>query len=174
MSLLRQGTVDGRAKYLYPSAGGMYAVQTYVHVKPDAIEQVPEGIYYYDPEHHIISRICARPSVDIKSAHLPGNRSYYAEAGFSIFLIAQLHTLQPVFSSESLYLAAVESGYIGQVLMDRQAEFGMGVCPIGAMRFDLIRSDFKLDDGHRLVHSFLCGPVERTVSLAGHKCLKIL
>jgi polyketide synthase PksN len=68
----------------------------------------------------------------------------------------------------------LESGYIGQVLMDRQAEFNMGVCPIGAMRFDLIRPHFRLDDSHRLVHSFLCGPVERSVSLAGHECLKIL
>ena len=174
MALLKRETVAGRAKYLYPSAGGMYAVDTYVHIKQGAVEQVPEGIYYYHPDLHVMSRICARPASDIRSAHLPGNRSYYAEAGFSIFLIARVNALQPVFGSESLYLAMLESGYIGQVLMDNQAQFNMGVCPIGAMRFDLIRPDFKLDAGQRLVHSFLCGPVERTVSLAGHACLKIL
>ena len=174
MSLLKRETVAGRARYLYPSAGGMYAVQTYVHIKPGAIEQVPEGIYHYHPDLHIMSRICARPAADIKNAHLPGNRSYYAEAGFSIFLIARLSALQPVFDGESLYLAMLESGYIGQLLMERQAEFNLGVCPIGALRFDLIRPDFRLEDGDRLVHSFLCGPVERNVSLAGHERLKIL
>ena len=174
MALLKKETVANRAKYLYPSAGGMYAVDTYVHIKQGAVEQVPEGIYYYHPDLHVMSRICARPAADIRSAHLPGNRSYYAEAGFSIFLIARVNALQPVFGSESLYLAMLESGYIGQVLMDNQAQFNMGVCPIGAMRFDLIRPDFKLEAGQRLVHSFLCGPVERTVSLAGHECLKIL
>ena len=174
MALLKRETVAGRAQYLYPSAGGIYAVQTYVHIKTGAVEQVPEGIYHYHPDLHVMSRICARPAADIKSAHLPGNRSYYAEAGFSIFLVARLSALQPVFDGESLYLAALESGYIGQVLMERQAEFNMGVCPIGAMRFDLIRPDFRLEDGDRLVHSFLCGPVERNVSLAGHECLKIL
>ena len=174
MALLKKETVAGRTKYLYPSAGGMYAVDTYVHIKQGAVEQVPEGIYYYHPDLHVMSRICTRPATGIRSAHLPGNRSYYAEAGFSIFLIARVNALQPVFGSESLYLAMLESGYIGQVLMDNQAQFNMGVCPIGAMRFDLIRPDFKLDAGQRLVHSFLCGPVERTVSLAGHACLKIL
>jgi amino acid adenylation domain-containing protein len=174
MSLLKRETVAGQARYLYPSAGGMYAVQTYMHIKPGAIEQVPEGIYQYHPDLHIMSRICARPAIDIKNAHLPGNRSYYAEAGFSIFLVARLSALQPVFDGESLYLAMLESGYIGQLLMERQAEFNLGVCPIGALRFDLIRPDFRLEDGDRLVHSFLCGPVERNVSLAGHKFLKIL
>jgi amino acid adenylation domain-containing protein len=174
MALLKRESVAGQPKYLYPSAGGMYAVQTFVHIKPGAVEQVPEGIYYYHPDLHILSRICARPATDIRSAHLPGNRSYYAEAGFSIFLITRLNTLQPVFGSESLYLSMLESGYIGQVLMERQAEFNIGVCPIGAMRFDLIRPAFRLDESHRLVHSFLCGPVERSIPLAGHECLKIL
>jgi len=174
MALLKRETVSGQAKYLYPSAGGIYAVQTYLHIKQGAVEHVPEGIYHYHPDIHVMSRICARPAADIKSAHLPGNRSYYAEAGFSIFLIARLSALQPMYDGESLYLAMLESGYIGQVLMERQAEFNMGVCPIGAMRFDLIRPDFRLEGGDRLVHSFLCGPVERTVSLAGHECLKIL
>ncbi|MCX5905521.1 MAG: nitroreductase family protein, partial [Proteobacteria bacterium] len=136
MALLKRETVAGRAKYLYPSAGGMYAVDTYVHIKQGAVEQVPEGIYYYHPDLHVMSRICTRPASDIRSAHLPGNRSYYAEAGFSIFLIARVNALQPVFGSESLYLAMLESGYIGQVLMDNQAQFNMGVCPIGAMRTD--------------------------------------
>ena len=63
MALLRRETVANRAKYLYPSAGGMYAVDTYVHIKQGAVEQAPEGIYYYHPDLHVMSRICARPAV---------------------------------------------------------------------------------------------------------------
>ncbi|MEI6127830.1 MAG: hypothetical protein WCQ99_14890, partial [Pseudomonadota bacterium] len=59
----------------------------------------------------------------------------------------------------------LEAGSMGQVLMDHQEEFGMGVCPIGAMRFEGLRSLFGLGQHQLLLHSFLCGPVDRPASL---------
>jgi polyketide synthase PksN len=172
LALLRQERRSGAAKRLYPSAGGRYGVQTFVHIKAAAVENIAPGIYAYNPLAHCLHRVGAADGVDVRRAHFPGNRSYFNQAAFSLFLIARLGGLQPVFGSESLYLAMLEAGYIGQLLMDRQAEFGMGVCPIGAMRFDAIAPAFQLSPDCRLVHSFLCGPVQRTVSMTGHECLK--
>ena len=43
--------LDGMAlpKYLYGSAGGLYPVQTYLHIKPNRVEGIPGGTYYYHP-----------------------------------------------------------------------------------------------------------------------------
>jgi len=171
LALLKQDS--GTAKRLYPSAGGLYGVHTFVHVKPAAVEKIPPGFYWYNPLSHSLSLVGSGSGVDVRRAHFPGNRSYFNEAAFSLFLIARLESLLPFFGNESLRLAMLESGYMGQLLMDRQAEFGLGVCPIGTMRFDAIAPAFQLSPDCRLVHSFLCGPVQRSVSLTGHSCLKI-
>ena len=39
-------------KYLYPSAGSLYPVQTYLYVRPERIEGLAGGYYYYHPAHH--------------------------------------------------------------------------------------------------------------------------
>jgi polyketide synthase PksN len=62
-----------------------------------------------------------------------------------------------LYNDDSLYLSLLESGYIGQLLMDKQAEFDIGVCPIGGLDFERIRPDFKLGEGYELLHSFTCG-----------------
>ena len=40
---------NGHSKYNYPSGGGLYPVQTYVHVKPGRVEGLAAGLYYYHP-----------------------------------------------------------------------------------------------------------------------------
>jgi polyketide synthase PksN len=53
--------------------------------------------------------------------------------------------MKPVFKEESPYFAALEAGYIGQMLMDKQAEFEIGVCPIGGLKADRLFRYFKLN-----------------------------
>ncbi len=52
LGLLKQETVNGEPKYLYPSAGGLNAVQTYVYAKEGRVEGLSAGIYYYHPVSH--------------------------------------------------------------------------------------------------------------------------
>ncbi|AOY76256.1 amino acid adenylation domain-containing protein [Clostridium formicaceticum] len=47
LSLLKQATINEEARYLYPSAGGLNAIQTYIYIKDHAIEGINRGIYYY-------------------------------------------------------------------------------------------------------------------------------
>ncbi len=175
MALLRLvQQLSGRYAALYDSAAGAYAVQVYVHIQPGAVEQVPEGIYRYDQVGHRLRRISAASAADLRQAHFPRNRSYFAEAGFSLFCIADLSRLEPLFAGQALQIAMLEAGCIGQVLMDHQAEFGMGVCPIGALRFEGLRGLFGLRQQQVLLHSFLCGPVDRPAALlAGHVPLTV-
>jgi SagB-type dehydrogenase family enzyme len=171
MKLLGQESIDGKARRLYPSISATYAVHVYAYVKENGVENVASGIYRYDPVEHSLQAVTVRPACDIKAAHFPGNRSYYNQSKFSLFLIADLEKLRPSFGEEALHLVTLEAGCIGQLLLDRQAEFDMGVCSIGGMRFDKVRDDFKLSRGQMLVHSFVCGPVSRLLTVPAHRKL---
>ena len=159
LSLLKQVLIQGHPKYLYPSAGKTYAVQTYIHVKNKTIEGLAEGIYYYHPVEHDLRLINANPSLD-RSSHFYYNRSHYDSSAFGIFFIVQLDAIEPIYGEMSTHFAALEAGYMGQLLMLKQAEFNLGLCPMGGVDFEKIRSDFKLDQGHVFIHCMLGGFME--------------
>jgi len=165
---------DNSLSYLYPSVSGTYAVHACLYVKPDAVEGMQSGLYSYNHSTHALQCISEPTPEELGRAHLPGNRAYFNASSLSLYLMAKLDELQPAFGGEALYLAMLEAGYIGQLLMDRQAEFGLGICPIGVMRFEEIRPAFRPFGYCRLLHSFVGGAVERTVSLAGHECLPLV
>ncbi|HEY6872549.1 MAG TPA: amino acid adenylation domain-containing protein [Geobacteraceae bacterium] len=159
LSLLRQEDKDSRSNCLYPSLSGNYGVQAYLYIKENGVEGLAEGIYYYHPTKHALVLVTRQLSQKVKPSHTPFNRTHYQKSMFSLFLIGQSDARDP--EQETLYFALLEAGYIGQLLMDRQAEFDMGICPIGGLNFEKIRDDFKLNDDQVLLHSFTCGAFER-------------
>ena len=163
LSLLRQWNREGRSCYLYPSVSGAYEVQAYLYIKKNGVEAMEEGIYYYHPEKHALVLVTSPLSKKIKPSYTPFNRKQYQGSAFCLFLVGQMDVLKPFYNEDSLYLALLEAGYIGQLLMDRQAEFDLGLCPIGGVDFGKISADFKLDEGQILLHSFTCGCFEHNI-----------
>jgi amino acid adenylation domain-containing protein len=144
-------------KHLYPSAGSLYPVQTYLQVKPGGVEGLAEAIYYYDPSLHRLVEL-ESPGRIAASVHVEHNRAMYEQAAFSIFLIAQMDAIVPVYGKELAGpFCMLEAGYIGQALMTGAQESGLGLCPIGALDYDAVRGLFHLDDGHIFLHSFVGG-----------------
>ncbi|QSQ14523.1 non-ribosomal peptide synthetase [Myxococcus landrumensis] len=158
LSLLRQGSVKGQPRYLYPSAGALYAVQVHLYVKPGAIEDVPGGTYYLHPAEGRLYRLSE--STLERHHHFYYNRPHFDGAGFALFLVAQPEAIAPIYGEAALVLAALEAGYLGQLLMMRQAEFGLGLRPIGAINVDEVRASFRLSTSHIVVHSLLGGRVD--------------
>ena len=163
LALLKQERKEGKALYLYPSVSGTYAIEAYLYIKENGVEGMAEGVYYYHPVKHVLVGITAKPSKIVKTSYTPFNRKQYQKSAFCLFLIGQMNVMKPIYQDDSMYFALLEAGYIGQLLMDKQVEFDMGVCPIGGLNFDRIRPDFKLDDGHMLLHSFTCGSFEQEI-----------
>jgi len=158
--------ISGAEKYLYPSAGGLYAVQTYLHLKKGAVDGIAAGAYYYHPVDHRL--ICLAPEVELSARiHEPLlNRPIFEQAGFSIFLIPQLNAIAPLYGDASLRFATLEAGHMGQVLMTFAPAYGVGLCPIGDVEFGPLRAMFDLDDGNVLVHSFVGGPIDVSAARA--------
>jgi epothilone synthetase B len=144
-------------KQLYPSAGSLYPVQAYLHVKAGRVEGLAEGTYYYDPAHHHLIQL--EPGAQISAAvHVQHNRAMYEQAAFSIFLIAQMDAIVPIYGKELAdRFCMLEAGYMGQLLTMSAHEHEVSLCPIGALDYDAVRGHFRLDAGHVFLHSFVGG-----------------
>ncbi len=153
MQIKQEGSVF--PKYRYPSTANLYPVQIYLYVKPNRIEGINEGVYYYHPIEHTLALLSPGALVE-RSVHAPQNQGIFDESAFSIFLVGQLSAIAPLYPEQARDFCLLEAGYIGQLLMSVAPEHSIGLCPIGGLDFDQIRPFFALDEGHTLLHS-LCG-----------------
>ena len=172
LSLLKEETFDNRSHYLYPSITGDDGIQVYVYLKANGVEEITEGLYHYHPRQHALSHISSNLSDVLKQSYTPFNRKHFQKARFCLFLIGSPSFLNSYAGNEGQYYALLEAGYIGQLLTDKQAEFDIGICPIGGLRFDRIRPYFKLDRKAELLHSFVGGSFNLSIP-ENRECLEI-
>lgn len=156
LSLLKCETILTDKKFQYPSAGSTYAVQLYIHLKKNAVENLEEGIYYYHPKNHKLYLISSSPNIP-NEIHFYYNRPIYQSSSFSLYFIAQMDAIEPIYGEHSKQFATIEAGSILQLLMSRQAEYNIGLCPVGTINFESIRSQFKLDHTHQFIQCIVGG-----------------
>jgi amino acid adenylation domain-containing protein len=146
------------AKYRYPSAGGLYPVQTYLLVKDRRVAGLAGGAYYYNPERHRLERVGSAEGVDA-SAYLGPNRAIFERSAFAIFFIAEMQAIEPMYGEASRDYCLIESGYMGQLLMSEAPRHGLGFCPMGYVNFEPLRHGFGLGPSQALLHSFVGGAI---------------
>jgi acyl carrier protein len=88
-------------KYRYPSAGSLYPVQVYLYIKPNAIENLEGGTYYYNPKDHKLVLLTANAPLK-KSIHTINNYQIFEASAFSIFLVAQMSAIAPVYGTKTI------------------------------------------------------------------------
>jgi amino acid adenylation domain-containing protein len=164
LSCLRQIRLDGKAKFRYASAGGLYPVQTYLYIKPGRVETLGAGIYYYHPADHGLMLLTENGHIDPDVYDFIVNKPIFDEAAFSIFLIAQLSAIAPMYGDRSMHYATIEAGLMAQLLETSAPACGIGLCQIGDLDFKRIRDLFALDQSHVLVHSLLGGLIDTRLS----------
>lgn len=164
LSCLSQVVLEGQSKFLYASPGGLNATQVYLHIKPGRIENIPAGTYYYHPEDHQLKILT--PNVDLeRSIHIPFiNTPMFDECAFSIFFVADLDAIGPGYGDRGIHFVTLESGIMAHQLEISGPSHGIGLCQVGSVDFDSIRSWFKLKDTHILIHSTLGGYIDRSRS----------
>jgi amino acid adenylation domain-containing protein len=146
-------------KYRYPSAGTLYPVQTYVHVRPGCVEGIAAGTYYYHPGDHSLVLLSPEASID-RSHPAEVNQPVFEKPAFSIFLVGQLAAIAPIYGGLARDFCLLEAGYMTQLLMLSAPTDGIGLRPLGQLAFERIRDAFALDKGHVLLHSLEGGAVD--------------
>ncbi len=162
LSLLRCRFIEGRSSHLFPVLLGLPALEAYLLIKEGAVDGLPGGVYRYDPVLHRLSRVKAHLATNLVALHTPYNRKHSQTSAFTLFLVFNPSRCEPLLGQQAQHLAQIEAGYMGQVLMDHQAEFNLGLCPIGGMYFEPVRKELGLGPDHVLVHAVVGGALDRT------------
>lgn len=153
-------------KYLYPSGGGLYPVQVYLAIKSGRVEGLRAGTYYYHPRDHSLVLLSGDALLE-PDVHITDNQSIFQEAAFSLFLIAQMSAIEPMYGSLAREFCLLEAGYMSQLLMHTAPDQQIGLCPFGSVAFSALRPLFLLDESHVLLHSLVGGgitPAQATVA----------
>ena len=163
LSSLRQMKMEGvpLPKYRYPSAGNLYPVQTYLSVKPDRVEGLAGGIYYYHPAEHRLELLYAGEGIGETAYGEYGgfNQRIFEQSAFGLFLIGQLDAITPLYGDWARDFCLLEAGYMSQLLMEIAPKHQVGLCPIGQMDFEPYQDRFNLTANQILLHSFLGGGI---------------
>jgi amino acid adenylation domain-containing protein len=151
--------INGKNRYLYPSPGGLYPTQAYLHIKPGRVEGITAGTYYYNPEDHKLVTI--KENVDLhRNIHVPFvNTPMFDEAAFSIFLVADMAAVAPSYGELSVFFVKLEAGVMAELLESSARNSGLAICQTGGVNFEKIKHLFDLTDGHLFLHSLLAGPI---------------
>jgi len=163
LSSLLQMKLEGAPlpKYRYASAGNLYPVQTYLSIKPDRVQRLDAGIYYYHPAEHRLVLLHAGEGIGENAYGGYGdfNQRIFEQSAFSLFLIGGLDAITPLYGDWSRDFCLLEAGYMSQLLMEIAPKHQIGLCPIGSLNFDAYRALFHLEENQILLHSFLGGGI---------------
>jgi nonribosomal peptide synthetase protein BlmIII len=144
------------ARYSYPSAGGLYPVQTYLEVMDGRIDGLNSGMYYYQPEQH---RLIGLGTGTVgAAAHAWINRDAYRTSAFSLHLVVDLDAIGPMYGNRARDYALIEAGAMCQMLMTVAVDAGLALCPVGELADGgALPAALRLSDHHEPLHTLLGG-----------------
>ena len=156
LASLAQGQLHGEVKYQFPSAGGLYPIQCYLYVKPQRVNGVAAGAYYYDPVQHRLLMLDSEP-LDPDTYDYFVNRPVYENAAFSLFFIADMAAIRPLYGERSRDFCHIEAGGMAQLLTMTAVEQGLGLCGMGSLEEQQLSALFDLGPNHQLIYSMVGG-----------------
>lgn len=114
----------------YPSAGGLHEIDCFLHLRRS--EDVPVGLYYYDPAGHGLIPIPDSPARLTQIVRLGEGASEFAgRATAQIFLFARMDRLNWKYEGMAYALALQNTGACLHSLYLAAAATGLGICAIG-------------------------------------------
>jgi len=163
LSCMVQDKIGGMPfpKYLYASAGGLYPVQVYIHIANDRIEGIPGAVYYYNPKEHCLVKVSDQ-NISDRKIHTSVNHMMLDTAAFSIYLIGDLNAIKPMYGkAKSIEYMLIESGLMTQLLESEAYKYEIGLCQIGKVNSDIIKSELQLDENSIFLHCLLGGRISQ-------------
>ncbi|WP_437572918.1 amino acid adenylation domain-containing protein [Sorangium sp. So ce542] len=145
-------------KQAYASAGGLYPVQVYLYAKPGRIERVPGGTFYHHPERHELVPIEIGAHID-GSAHAGPNAQAFESSAFSVFLVADLGAIEPVYGALARDFCLMEAGIIAHLLESSAPDQSLGLCQMGGFDFAPVARLFKAGPRHEYLHGLVGGAI---------------
>lgn len=142
MTVLKQFEEEQEIRYCYASAGGLYPIDIYIHVKNGRVDNIAEGVYYYSPVDNSLELI---PNAEIDSDfHYFENKQIFTSSAFSFLLVYNARANMSKYQSLGYFQACIDTGILVGTITQAAEQLDMGICSIGNMDFDKVRKSLKL------------------------------
>ena len=156
LSATREGP-GTEAKFSYGSGGGLYPVQVYLFLKPDAVAGYSAGVYRYYPFEHALELVSAGDLPD--DIHWNYNRRFAAAAPIYVYLIAETSVIAAQYGDLAEQMCLIEAGSMAQVLRQAASGTGIGICPVGDISFERTADRFHLASTQKLALAMVAGAI---------------
>lgn len=169
---LRSHYAGGESRRLYASAGGLYPVETYLILRPDAVDGMDAGGYRYDPNDHALIP-CADHDALADIADLSsGNRDMLINSSMIICFSLSLDAIVPLYDTASLPFGMIECGAICQLLEQASVGMTVGLCQIGDLPLSELGRRLGLPDDRICLHAMAAGALDPQVHSAWRSTVK--
>ncbi|MBQ4861096.1 amino acid adenylation domain-containing protein [Pseudoalteromonas sp. MMG013] len=156
LALLRARFKEGELKCGYGSAGGLFPVQVYMHVKANRVENLEAGLYRYYPIEHALEFINDTQVPD--KIHFSHNNMTYENAAISMYFVLYEPTIVPLYGDFATSMAYIEVGMMAQLLRSEGAKQNIGICQIGGFKHqDKLEATLNLTHDQVFLSSLLLG-----------------
>ena len=121
-----------------PSAGGIYPLEVYIVVAKGRVEDLPNGIYHYRPDHNSILPVTEGDFTgDLAVAAL--DQPWVSEANMSIVITAVYERTTDKYGERGIRYVHMESGHVGQNICLQAIALKLGVVTIGAFQDEQVQ-----------------------------------
>lgn len=169
ISHLRSEKIDGTDRYLYPSTGGKYAVQTYIIIKDSQVESLSQGCYFYNPLKNSLNLINTEISNDYFDKEI--DNKLHEEASFYVFFVTQLSALRPLYKENSEDFSSIDSGYMTQLLYNGSKNTNISFGIVKNLTKESLQELLKLEGNHYVNNGlyFVAGKKKILPTIKGNK-----
>ena len=150
-------------RHAYPSAGHVYPIQTWLHVREGRVDGLAGGWWRYHPgEHRLLPAGPLPPAHELarqQALLYADNQDLAAGSAFSIFLVARVPALASRYGDRARDFALLEAGHAAQLLMSTAPASNLGLCPLGGIRPQALRQLLQLPEGDEPLYALMGGPI---------------
>jgi SagB-type dehydrogenase family enzyme len=147
----------GERKYCYPSAGGLYPIDCYIHVKKNRVEGVEEGLYIFDPIQSTLNYVSSGSSIK-RDLHYFLNRDIFDTSAFTMYLFYNCEVSMPKYGARAYYYGIYDAGILTGYINLSAETVGVSSCSIGSVKnFSNVCDEFHLSEHQIFLHSIEFG-----------------
>ncbi|MDD3361801.1 MAG: SagB/ThcOx family dehydrogenase [Hespellia sp.] len=147
------------AQYVYPSAGGLYPLDFYLLVKAGRVENVPQGLYRFDPVERKLYAVNNKIPLE-RGFQFTVNKETFVASAFSVYIFFDAAVSMPKYQDMAYYYSILDTGFAAAYFEMQTYSLGLGTCSIGDMRFSKISEYFELEPYQKYLHTIEVGKLK--------------